>query len=139
MTPRPGDELPVHTVSLVNADHMKIVALLLRDSNPIHFDPDAVRRAGLGDRLVNQGGATMAYVMNLLIAWAGSRAAIRRISCSFRGNVLAGDDVVVSGRVTEVEETPDGSLVTAEVWADVVGGRRAVLGEATVLLAGNPA
>jgi acyl dehydratase len=116
----------------VSADHMKITALLLRDSNPIHLDVDAVRQAGLGDRLVNQGGATMAYVINELAAWGGSRASIQRISCSFRGNVLAGDDVQVGGVVTNVTVESDRRVVTCEVWADVVGGARAISGSADV-------
>jgi acyl dehydratase len=129
-----GMSLPSRVVHDVRTDDIKLVALLLRDPNPIHFDVSAVARAGLGDRPVNQGGTTMAYVMNMLIALAGSRTAIRSITCSFRGNVFAGDDVELGGVVTAVEPAAEGSLVTCDVWADVVRGRRAVVGTATVLL-----
>ncbi|MFE3060272.1 MaoC family dehydratase [Nocardia sp. NPDC059239] len=117
----------------MSADHIKIVALVLQDSNPIHFDLDAVARAGLGDREVNQGGATMAYVLDLLTEWAGTRSALQRVSCSFRANVFAGDDVVVSGEVTAVTEDGPGRLVDCDVWADV-DGRRAIVGTATIAL-----
>ena len=67
---------------------------------------------------------------------AGSRSAVRRLSCSFRGNVAAGDDVVTGGAITAVDPRPDGTtIVTCDVWADVVGGRRAIAGSAEVLLA----
>lgn len=131
-TPTVGDELPVQLVQAVREEDIRMMALILRDPNPIHFDLDDVAAAGLGDRAINQGGATMAYVMNLLTEWAGSREALRSIECSFRGNVAAGDDVSVGGRVTAVEPTTDGVLVGVEVWAEVVGGRRAIAGSATV-------
>ncbi|MFE6509473.1 MaoC family dehydratase [Nocardioides sp. NPDC057767] len=138
VTTAPGSPLPGLLVENVRAEDITTVALILRDPNPIHFDLDAVARAGLGDRPVNQGGSTMAYVMNMLIAWAGSRSAIRRISCTFRSNVFAGDDVEVGGTVTEAHDTDSGVLVECDVWADVVGGPRAIAGTATVLLPGAP-
>lgn len=129
-----GTALPESVTAAVRADDIKVVALILRDPNPIHFDLDAVDRAGLGDRVVNQGGSTMAYIVNHLAEWAGSRAAIRSLTCSFRGNVLAGDDVSVGGIVTSVVVVEGGTLVDCDVWADVVGGRRAISGSASVLI-----
>lgn len=129
-----GAALPERRITAVNAEHIKQVALILRDSNPIHFDLDAVAKAGLGDREVNQGGATMAYVLDLLAEWAGPRAALRTVSCSFRSNVFAGDDVVVGGEVTAVTEDADSTLVECTVWAEA-DGRRAIQGSATVALA----
>jgi acyl dehydratase len=130
----PGELLPSRVVTDVQADHIMLVALLLRDSNPIHLDRKAVRSAGLGDQFVNQGGATMAYVMNMLADWGGSRSAIQRINCSFRMNVFAGDDVEVGGRITTVTPGPHGTLVGCEVWADVEGRGHAIVGSADVLL-----
>jgi acyl dehydratase len=127
-----GDELPGLRVDDVSADHIKIMALILRDPNPIHFDLDAVSSAGLGDREVNQGGVTLGYVINMLAAWAGSRSAVRSMTCRFQANVFAGDRVDVGGTVLAVH--PDGS-VDCEVWADRADGTRAVAGRATVALA----
>lgn len=129
-----GAELPRRTVSGVSADHIAIMALVLQDPNPIHWDLDAVRAAGLGDREVNQGGATMAYVTGMLADWAGSRSAVRRITCRFTANVFAGDDVVTGGTVTALEAVEGGRLVTCDVWADRADGVRAVTGTAEVLL-----
>lgn len=129
---RVGDLLPAMTVEHVRADDIAKIALILHDPNPIHFDVGAVVASGLGDRLVNQGGSTMAYVINLVTSWAGSRSALRSIRCSFTGNVFAGDDVVVGGTVTSVEDDGTQILIGCEIWAEVVGGRRAILGEATV-------
>ena len=129
-----GAALPEVVTAGVKAGDIKLMALILRDPNPIHYDLDAVARAGLGDRAINQGGSTMAYLVNHLADWAGSRAAVRSISCTFCGNVAAGDDVVTGGEITGVEQAEDGTLVRCDVWADVVGGRRAIIGTAQVLL-----
>ena len=42
-----GTELPVFEVDEVRAADMKTMAVLLRDPNPIHFDPDAVAALGM--------------------------------------------------------------------------------------------
>jgi acyl dehydratase len=127
-----GDALPGVRVAVVGADHIKIMALILRDPNPIHFDLAAVAAAGLGDREVNQGGVTMAYVINMLVGWTGSRVAVRELDCRFLANVFAGDEVVVGGTVLAVHP---GGLVDCEVWADRGDGVRALTGRATVSLA----
>jgi acyl dehydratase len=130
--PAVGDTVPPLRVDAVEADKIRIMALVLQDPNPIHFDLDAVRAAGLGDREVNQGGVTMAYVMNMLAAWTGSRATVRAVDCRFSANVFAGDAVDVGGTVTAVREVDGEHLVDCEVWADRGDGVRAVAGTATV-------
>lgn len=126
-----GDAVPPLRIDSVDADKIRIMALVLRDPNPIHHDLDAVRAAGLGDREVNQGGVTMGYVVNMLLAWAGSRAAVRRVDCRFSANVFAGDAVDVGGTVTAVRDVDGEHLVECEVWAER-DGVRAVGGTATV-------
>lgn len=130
--PAIGDSVPEFRVSGVSAERMKIMALILRDPNPIHFDLDAVAAAGLGEREVNQGGLNLGYVLDALIAWAGRRDAIRAIECRFSANVFAGDDVVVSGRVTAVNPGADECLVECDVWADRGDGVRVISGRASV-------
>jgi acyl dehydratase len=134
VVPSVGDSLPVHVVRDVKDAHIQQIALILRDPNPIHFDLEAVQAAGLGDRAVNQGGSTMAYVMTMLTGWAGGRGALRSISTRFRGTVVAGDDVICSGTVTSVRQLDGGAAeVACDVWADVDGGRRAIEGTALVV------
>jgi acyl dehydratase len=127
---RVGDAIPPFVVPAVEEDHIRLMALLLRDPNPIHFDLAAVSAAGLGDALINQGAGTMAYALNMLIAWAGSRDAVRRFDCRFVVNVAAGDRVEAGGTVTAVSD--DGRTVECEVWVDHADGRRALSGMATV-------
>lgn len=125
-----GSTIPPFRVQDVSGEHIRQVALILRDPNPIHYDLDAVAGAGMGDREINQGGTTMAYIIDMLAAWSGSAANVTKIKCRFRGNVRAGDTVLASGRITAV----DGNLADCEVWADLADGTRVIDGTATVRL-----
>lgn len=107
---------------------MKTMALLLRDSNPIHFDGDTVRKLEMGDRVVNQGPINLAFVMRMLGDWAGGLEHLRRIRVRYLGNVFAGDAVVAGGTVTAVDEHG----AECAVWLEVVGRGRVLEGTATV-------
>src|SRR3546814_12612112 len=74
-----GDELPPFVIESVNADAMKEWAVFLHDPNPIHLDVEVVKAKGLGDKVINQGPANVAYVMNMLAAaFPGSRRSEER-------------------------------------------------------------
>ncbi len=77
------------------------MAALLRDPYPIHWDPESVSDAAHGGRTVNQGPLNLAYIANMLMAWAGD-GSIRRLEASFHAHVLAGDAVTASGEVDEL-------------------------------------
>jgi acyl dehydratase len=107
---------------------MNIFSLLMRDPNPLHFDPAAVAAAGLGERTINQGTINMAYVLNELLRLAGAPERIRSFRCRFLGNVFASDRVHAHARVTDVA----GSLVTLDVRLDRAGGGGVLVGSATI-------
>jgi 3-hydroxybutyryl-CoA dehydratase len=123
-----GDPLGPLVIDAVRADAMQALAVVLDDPNPIHLDPEAVRALGLGDRVVNQGPANFAWVLDMLRA-AVPGADIRDLRVRLLANVFAGDRVVAAGRV----ESVDGRLVSCSVWLDVEGGARAVDGTATLI------
>jgi acyl dehydratase len=76
----------------VRADEMKLMALLLRDPNPIHLDPDAAASLGFGRACVNQGPANLAYALSHVTA-RHPHAALTAFDARFRATVLAGDVV----------------------------------------------
>lgn len=122
-----GDSLPAWRHG-VEAPAMAPVARILRDPNPIHLDPAAVRAIGLGDRVINQGPANLAYVMNMLAA-AFPKHRIETLESRFLANVRADDQVEAGGRI----ESIDGNRITCDVWLDVEGGRPAVKGRAVLV------
>lgn len=129
-------DLPEWTLERVDPGSMKVLALLLADPNPLHFDPEAARRAGFGER-VNQGPANMAYLVNMLrAAFPGGR--VTRLRVQLRGTVLAGQPVRAGGRVVRRESTDDGKTVTCEVHLDGPDGVAVLVGEAVVLWGRQP-
>lgn len=84
-----------YTVPVVGSAQMKLLALLLADPNPIHYDPAAPARLGLGDRLVSQGPATIAAVYSLFAEHAPGRR-VADLDVRLLGNVLEGDRVTVT-------------------------------------------
>ena len=89
------------TVDHVDPQRMKTMAALLRDPYPIHWDPESVQDSLHRGRTVNQGPLNLAYVANMLMAWAGD-GAIRRLTANFHAHVMAGESVTASGSVDEV-------------------------------------
>jgi len=132
MTVRIGDELPSRDVRSVDAEKMKTMAALLSDANPIHWDVEAVRATGLGDRPINQGPTNMAYVLDMLSSWAGGHDRLRRVRLRFTGNVFAGDHVRAAGTVTDVRDEDGATVAECEVRLDVVGGGTVLSGTASV-------
>lgn len=76
----------------VRAEEMKLLALLLRDPNPIHLDADAAAALGFGPACVNQGPANLAYALTHLVrSRPGER--LTGFAARFHAPVLAGDVV----------------------------------------------
>ena len=124
-----GDAIPPFVIESVSPDGMTDWAVFLADPNPIHLDVEVVKAKGLGDRVINQGPANVAYMMNMLTAaFPGGR--IEAMDSRFLDNVYAGDKVVASGRITAV----DGDRIDCELSLDVAGRGTINSGTATVRL-----
>jgi 3-hydroxybutyryl-CoA dehydratase len=129
MTVSVGDTLPPFVIQSVSADAMKDWAVFLADPNPIHLDPEVVQAMGLGDKVINQGPANVAYVANMLIA-AVPGARIERMDNRFVDNAYARDRLVASGTVTAV----DGNRITCDTLLMANDSRPVITGTATLIL-----
>jgi acyl dehydratase len=130
MTPRQlGEELAPRTIASVSPDHMKTMAVVLDDPNPIHLDPEAVKTLGMGDRVINQGPTGVGYLIDMLVS-AFPGATIEDIEVRFMANVLGGDRCIARGKVTEVGQ----GTVTCAITLEVDGGDTAIAGTATLAL-----
>ena len=129
-----GTEIPALVIESVPAESMKTVAALLQDSNPIHFDVESVQALGMGDRVVNQGPNNMAYVVNMLSAWAGGPGRVRGLRVRFLGNVFAGDHLTARGTVKAVREEGGERLADLDVWLERAEDDRVLDGTAVVAL-----
>jgi acyl dehydratase len=124
-----GTQLGPRVIESVDPEKMKLFAVVLADPNPIHLDPEAVKAAGLGDRVINQGPTGMGYLLNMLQE-AVPGATVEELKVRFSANVVGGDRVEAAGVVESVED----GRARCDVWLDVTGGKRALSGTATLVL-----
>lgn len=124
-----GATLAPFGIETVSPESMKEWAVFLHDPNPIHLDVEVVKAKGLGEKVINQGPANVAYVINMLAAaFHGGR--IRKIDCRFLDNVYAGDRLEAGGTITAVTS----EQVVCDVWLRANGFRTVISGSATIQL-----
>lgn len=126
----PGDQLPTRVIK-IEAAPMRVLAEVLRDPNPIHLDPAAAEAAGLGDRVINQGPANLAYVMDMLRE-AFPEHVLTSFDSKFLANVRDGDVVEAGGVVRSVET----SGVRCDAWLRLENGADAVTASALLTARG---
>ena len=132
MRPEVGALLQPLRIPSVSAADMHDWAQVLRDPNPIHLDPQAVKAKGLGDRVINQGPANLAYVITMLqSALPGARLCL--LDARYVDNVFGGDCVEVGAKVTAVR-VGDAPRVTCEFWLNVESRGPALQGSAVLQL-----
>lgn len=130
-SPGHGEPIPSLVVHDVGVDRMKTMAALLRDPYPVHWDPEALTAAGLGDRPINQGPLNVSYVMNMLMGVAGETA-LRRLDVSFHGIVRDGDTVEAGGTIDDTIEVDGEPRRRCSVWLDR-GNTRLLSGVAEII------
>jgi 3-hydroxybutyryl-CoA dehydratase len=128
-----GDRIPERRF-VVSANAMKVFSVLMRDPNPVHFDPEFVRSLGLGDRPVNQGTITMGYPITAVLEWAGAPERLVAFRCRFLKTLLAEDEAVAGGEVTGLETVDGQTRATLAIWLDRGDGDRVIEGSATVVV-----
>jgi 3-hydroxybutyryl-CoA dehydratase len=125
--------LPAWRLDWVDPAHMKVLALLLADPNPIHLDAAAAQRLGVADRPVNQGPSTMALAANtVLAAFPGAR--LTSLRTRLLGLVLAEDRIEGGGDVTGREIVDGQERVRCQVYLEVPGRGRVLEGEAVLVM-----
>ena len=93
-----GHKLSPFTIK-VSPEAMKEWAVFLHDPNPIHLDVDVVKAKGLGDRVINQGPANVAYLFNMLME-NFPNGSIESMDSRFVDNVYGDELAETRGEVT---------------------------------------
>ena len=88
------------------------------DFNPIHIDENFAKQVGLSGRILH-GLWSMAQVARAHTEAAGGPDKLKRLGVQFRGMGQLGEEIVVSGTVTAVEN----GVATVESEAEQAGQR----------------
>jgi acyl dehydratase len=102
--------IPPLVIDAVPREGMKLACALMRDPAPLHWDDEAVRRAGLGERAFNPGITNAAYVLRMIGAAAGGYGDIRRVVLRFEGRLFAEDRATASARLDDEGPSPSGAV-----------------------------
>ena len=132
-----GDRIPVWSHGPVTPERMALMAAILRDPNPIHFEPATTGGDEKGLR-INQGPLNVGYVANMLTSWAGPDS-IKRLRVRFVANVFEGDEVEASGVGTAIANSPDGAVAECDVQLVRSNGDLVLTGTAIIKISGNNA
>jgi acyl dehydratase len=125
-----GDELPVHHARLSRGDLVNYAGVA-GDANPIHWDEDIAKLAGLPD-VIAHGMLTMGLGAGFASAWSGDPGAVTRyaVRLSAPATVPAkeGADIEFSGRIKSL----DPATRTGVVIVAAKSGGRKIFGLATL-------
>ena len=98
-----GDELP-QLLMPYTTTRAAYLASATRDFSPQHSNREyAQERSNAKDVFVNTP-FNMGMISRFLTDWAGPKSTVRKMKIAMRGNVCAGDDMIITGRVTKKYE-----------------------------------
>jgi acyl dehydratase len=111
-----GDELPVHHARLSRGDLVNYAGVA-GDANPIHWDEDIAKLAGLPD-VIAHGMLTMGVGAGFASAWSGDPGAVTRYAVRLSQPAIVsateGADIEFSGRIKSLDpETRSGVVIVA--------------------------
>lgn len=109
-----GDELPGHNAHLSRGDVVNYSGVA-GDANPIHWDENLARLAGLPD-VIAHGMLTMGLGAGFASAWSGDPGAVTRYAVRLSApaivSAIEGADIEFSGRIKSLDpETRSGVVI----------------------------
>jgi acyl dehydratase len=98
-----------------------------------HYDPENARSLGMPG-LILHGNLKIAYLGQIVTDWIGVHGSVVKLAAQIRGMDLLGDLCLVRGTVTATTRQHARGLVEIDLASEAPGGRRTVVGSATVAL-----
>lgn len=109
-----GDELEPRIVEDVRGEDMKLIAALLQDPYPPHYDERFAEELGYPD-LLNQGPVNFSYLLQTVARHLEKPSDVRSYDLQFRDMVFAGDTVVATATVADKRTVDGDGLVEFDV------------------------
>ncbi len=98
---QPGEALPELRVP-VTVTSVMAGAIATRDYQPVHHDLERARAMG-SETVFSSTHSTAAYLERLALQWAGPTAFLKSLKLRLGVANYAGDELVLTGRVTAVD------------------------------------
>lgn len=133
-TPAVGDELPP-LVLPTTVRSIVTTAVATRDFQDVHHDVAAAQERGSATIFTNILTSN-GYCLRFVTDWTGPEAVVKRAAIRLGVPNYAGDTLTLTGRVSAVEPTDDGTLLTVAVRGTNALGDH-VTGTFTVALPGS--
>lgn len=112
---RGGLQLPQATYGPMDRSAYIPVAIILRDTNPLHLDRGYARERGLPD-VVQQGPLNETFLYRFLTALLYRPWDLRETRLRFAANVFPGDLLTCGGVVTRTSRVDGEPRVECDVW-----------------------
>lgn len=110
-----GDTVPELVVEEVEREDFVKYAGASGDFNPLHYDePYAIENGN--ESVFGQGMLTAGYVTRIVTDWLGL-SAVTNLNVRFQARVWPGDTLTITGEVTDVTPSNDGTVVSADLVA----------------------
>lgn len=108
-----GDALPVHHTRLSRGDLVNYAGVA-GDANPIHWDEDIAKLAGLPD-VIAHGMLTMGLGAGFASSWTGDPGAVTRYAVRLSAPAIVsakeGSDIEFSGRIKSLDATTRSGII----------------------------
>ena len=102
------------------------------DFYELHYDKDWAESKGL--RVIVHGRLKAAFMGQLMTDWMGDEGELRKLTCSYRGMDVPGEDLACKGKVTGKQVEGKDHLVECEIWTENPKGEKTTQGIAVVSL-----
>jgi acyl dehydratase len=109
-----GDELPPRTVEDLRGSDMKLLAAILQDPYPPHYDARRAEEMSYPG-LLNQGPANLSYLLQSVIPILDSPSDLRTFDVRFQDMVFEGETVTTVATVADKWIEGSDGLVEFEV------------------------
>jgi acyl dehydratase len=128
-----GETVGVREIDEVRPEEMQLMAAILGDSNPIHFDERLVEEMD-HPGLVNQGPINASYAVQAVLEVLESPTDLRSFELRFESNVNAGDAVRATATVEEKRVVDGEGVVEFALALEREDGTSVLSGSATARL-----
>src|SRR5215211_1127658 len=109
-----GDQIPPVT-ERVNTTQLFFFSAATYNGHRIHYDLPYAQSEGHPTVLVH-GPLQSALMAKTLRGWAGPRGRLLRLRTQNRASAYPDEDLIFTGRVTDVRREGDAGIVECEVW-----------------------